>query len=246
MYRIFFRVLIVSFALCSVCSCRQAVYEVRDECPATLVFRASPPLDGRDTRVQFALRLDGILHTATSVSAPALNSGLVFECERNNNYLSATAYYGWPDNQDWVYGGILRIPEGSMCPQAASAFIEAPFPLVSMERTPFLLTFGELYYETRIRFEGASLPETVLLEVTGNTDGFVIPALTPHKGTFVFSEEVSPAGGFLMRIPRFEEWGTTIYRVTGGGREWTCDVAKALREAGYEAGSEPFELTCRL
>lgn len=227
-------------------SCKQVVFETRDECPATLVFRADPPLDGRDTRILFSLRFDGILHTATSIMAPALNSGLVFECDRSNNYISATAYYGWPDSQDWVFGGILRIPEGSMCPKAGASFVEAPFPMASEERKPFLMHFNDLYWETSVRFSGSSLPAAVLLEVTGNTDGFTLPTLEPHRGAFSFAEEVSTAGGFLMRIPRLADWGTMTYRVTGGGREWTLDVAKAVRDAGYEGGDEPFEVVCTL
>lgn len=230
------RLLLFASACVLVFGCKKAVFEERIECPATLVFKAIPAIENPSRAwVFFAMRVDGELKNTVNVNGTAVNSGLVFSCERGEE-LSFSAVYGWPDESEWNKGGLLAIPKGAMCPNAAGVYEVMQFPDTKQELEPVSLSFADLSFTVNL-----SLPEynggyDVMLN--GDVDGYLFPSLELHAGEYecsVFSEK---GGNLELRIPRITEGNQMILNVVRGSQKYRCDIISKMQRDGIDLNSK--------
>ena len=199
------RFALISLLALTSLSCTSYVYEAREACQATLVFKAEPQFQEATNKLVYLSVYSeiGTFFQSATATTSALNKGVVLSCDRAES-LSAMAVYGWPSDNEWNKGGKLVIPDGQMCPEAGGAFIEMDFPTVKEEITPIPLSFRPLCYYYDIIIDG--LEERVYtVTVECEKNGYSSSDLELLDGHFRYEFSVSEGGDRTIRIPRIGE-----------------------------------------
>jgi len=228
--------------------CRSLILEDRTECPAWITLQAVPPVNAVHwPEMDFRLTgpgFDGM--DRTSVRTEVLNEGWQFKWKKGGAF-TAVSLTGWDGGIDGK-NGLLTVPEGTEIPEAIGGYIDTVLG-ARLEQVEFPLPVRALYTNVIFDVQGASTEYPFLPVVKCAVDGYILPQLTLHTGSYSCPAAMISYRVRVARIPRQDDavtktsyagglYADFLFKLDENDTEWTkfhtLPLGPVLTENGYD------------
>lgn len=227
--------------------CKSLVLEDRSLCPNRVILQNDPSVDPEVWGyMKLNLWKDWEEDSEEIVRMDELNQGhpVVW---RKEHLFEVTAITGW--NGTVEGDGLYLIPLGNECPDAVGGYARS---MVGRDETYYVtLPIRSLYANVFLEIEGASSRYEFKAVIRGAVDGYSLPSLRLHEGTFECETRELSYEMRAARIPRQDEPSnmstktvyaaglkTDFYFQEQGSIEWerfyTLPLGEIITQNGYD------------
>ena len=195
----------------SLVSCRSLIKEERSGCPAWIQLKADRMVN-EQLWPYFSFRMmnpeaDWVQRQVTQTET-FCTEGMSFSWKKHSP-LEVVCVSNWSEtfSED---GNILLIPLGQECPESLAGCAQAQTEEAEqyVVEVPLQSLFTTFYCEVEILEKDIPL----LLQVSSDVDGYTLPGLTLHEGSYRVKAREIGTHSYTVRIPRqTTPSGTTVY-----------------------------------
>ena len=203
--------IISALLILSLVSCRSLIKEERSECPAWIQVKADRMVNEQQWPY-FSFRImnpeaDWVQRQVAQTET-FCTEGMSFSWKKNS-LLEVVCVSNWSETLS-DNGNKMLIPFGQECPEslAGSALAHTEEAEQYVVEVPLQSLYATFFFEVEILEKDIPL----LVQVSSDVDGYTLPSLTLHDGSYrVKAREIGPHS-YAVRIPRqATPFGTSVY-----------------------------------